>query len=313
MRLFSNSTNFPFMKLRFFFMFCSAMLIAFGMFHWNKAGINKYSVDFLGGTEIIVHFDKFVNPSEIRTALEESGIHGAVVQSFQGGSNDFTIRLKGDDTKEVAKTVDVALAKFEGLKHEFLKQDYVGPVIGEKIRKDAIVAIALSILIIGIYVTARFEWRFAVGACIAIVHDIFITAGIFVFFNGEIGAAFLAAILTVVGYSINDTIIIFDRVRENILESRAKKGSGKKQANGKAFSEMSLIEIFDISVNQTLSRTILTSATAVFVTAALCAYGGGALYDLSWALLIGIVFGTYSSVFIASPAVLLFSSDAGNE
>ena len=305
MRVISNDVNFPFMKFRFFFAIVSICLLAFSIFSWNKAGLAKYSVDFLGGTELILNFEKGVDSGQIRKALNDGGITGAIVQSFNSESNDFTIRLKGEDTDKAAKKVTQALEKIS--KVQVLKQDFVGPTIGKKIREDAFTCIGLSLLIIGIYITYRFEWRFAIGALVATIHDIIITAGTFIFFGGEVGSAFLAGMLTVVGYSLNDTIIVFDRARENILGSTSKKS--KVYSNGKKLHQMSFKEIFNLSINQTLSRTILTSGTTLFVTFALLKFGGGALYDLSLALLIGVVFGTYSSIFVASPSVLLLAKE----
>ncbi len=309
MRVISNDVNFPFMKFRFFFAIVSLCLLAFSIYSWNNAGLAKYSVDFLGGTELILSFDKKVDSGQIRKALTDKGIEGAIVQSFDSGSNDFTIRLKGEDTDKTAKKVTEALSTIA--KVEVLKQDFVGPTIGQKIRKDAFICIALSLLIIGIFITYRFEWRFAAGAVVATIHDIIITAGIFIFFGGEVGSAFLAGMLTVVGYSLNDTIIVFDRARENILGSASKKS--RTYSNGKKLHQMSFKEIFNLSINQTLSRTILTSGTTLFVTYALLKFGGGALYDLSLALLIGVVFGTYSSIFVASPSVLLLAKEGSSQ
>ncbi len=305
MKVISNDINLPFMKFRLFFAIVSVCLLAFSIFAWNKGGIAKYSVDFLGGTELILGFDKKVDSGQIRSALSKAGIQGAIVQSFDNESNDFTIRLKGADTDETAKKVTGALSELA--KVEVLKKDFVGPTIGQKIRKDAFICIALSLLIIGVFITYRFEWRFAVGASIATIHDIIITAGMFVFLGGEIGSAFLAGMLTVMGYSMNDTIIVFDRARENILGANSKKS--KVYSNGKKLHQMSFRELFNLSINQTLSRTILTSGTTLFVTFALLKFGGGALYDLSLALLIGVIFGTYSSIFVASPSVLVLAKE----
>ena len=152
---------------------------------------------------------------------------------------------------------------------------------------------------------------FALGAVAALFHDVIVCLGIFLLCGKSLNMATLAAALTIVGYSVNDTIIVFDRARENILGSTSKKS--KVYSNGKKLHQMSFKEIFNLSINQTLSRTILTSGTTLFVTFALLKFGGGALYDLSLALLIGVVFGTYSSIFVASPSVLLLAKEGGTQ
>ena len=308
MRKVFEKVNFNFMRWRWVFISISLALIAFGIFTWNKVGTNKYSVDFLGGTELIVKFEGSADPGQIRTKLETSGLQGVTVQAFEKNSNEYTVRLRGDSSQDVANKVKASLKEVNGKEIQILKQDYVGPIIGEKIMKDALIALVLSIIIISVYVTVRFEWAFALGAGLALLHDVLITAGVFVFIGGEVGASFLAAVLTIVGYSINDTIIVFDRVRENILASKTKE-IGKKIFNGKSLSSMSLSELMNLSVNQTLSRTVLTNLTVFIVIIALVQYGGGALSDLANSLFIGAIVGTYSSIFIACPTVLAFSRE----
>ena len=194
-------------------------------------------------------------------------------------------------------------AKFGADKLEIQKEDFVGPVIGEQIRTDGMTALGVALFIILIYISVRFELRFALGAIVALVHDIIITSGIFVFSGREISAAVLAGILTIIGYSLNDTIIVYDRIRENI-EKDIKKFGIKKGAG------TSLVQLINLSINQTLSRTILTSLTTFFVVFILWLFGGGAVSDLAFTLVIGVVVGTYSSIFIASPVLLYFAAKA---
>ena len=211
------------------------------------------------------------------------------------------MRKRGDKIRD-------ALAAIEGNSFELLKQDYVGPVIGEKIRSDGLKAMGIALVCILVYISFRFEWRFAVGAIIALIHDVTITTGVYVFSGREISAAVLAALLTIIGYSLNDTIIVFDRVRENLMESlKQKKGKKKKNSEDEGMGSLdgeSLPGVLNTSINQTLSRTVLTSFTTLFVVLTLWLLGGGAVADLAFALVIGVMVGTYSSVFIACTSVL---------
>ena len=315
MELISSTINLNLMKHRFLFFGVSLALIVFCVFVWFQRGADKYSVDFLGGTDVVVKFDNQVTIAQIRQALEKADIKGAVVQAFEGGSRDFSIRLKTQDSANAATTVDTGkkirevLASIEGSKFELLKEDFVGPIIGEQIRKDGLKSIVIALICILAYITFRFEWRFAVGAIAALVHDVLITTGLFVFSGKEISAAVLAAILTIIGYSLNDTIIVFDRIRENYaLALKAGSGKGKKKQN--SLANMSFVELVNHSVNQTLSRTVLTSLTTLFVVTSLWILGGGAVADLSFALVIGVIVGTYSSIFIACTVVLLLDQFA---
>lgn len=331
--------NINFMGVRYFFVVGSLLLIAFSLYVWFTSGIEKYSVDFVGGAEVVVHFDKPLNAGQIRDALTEKGITGAVVQSFASAKDlieqatgtadetadrkEFSIRLKGlgiadDDaagagkpdsiTMKTGDLIKDALTAIPDNSFELLKQDFVGPIIGDKIRSDGLKAMFIALICILVYVSFRFEWRFALGAIAALVHDVIITTGIFVLSEREISAAVLAALLTIIGYSLNDTIIVFDRIRENLsLEVRKSRKKRKKEAdNDDAFS---LTRLVNGSINQTMSRTLLTSLTTLFVVSTLWILGGGAVADLAYALVIGVVVGTYSSVFVACSTILALAND----
>ncbi len=286
----------------------SLTLIAGAIFTWIDRGDSKFGVDFSGGTELVIGFEKEVSAGEIRSALEGAGIKGASVQKFDpvaGGekSLEYSVRLKAEGESDGAALIKSALGNIENNKFQVLKQDFVGPIIGEQIREDGMTALVAALVCILLYVSFRFEWRFAVGAIAALMHDVFITTGIYIFTDREISVAVLAALLTIIGYSLNDTIIVFDRVRENI--NQALKKGGKKAKDRVATT---LTDIVNASVNQTLSRTLLTSFTTLFVVGALWLLGGGAVVDLAFTLVIGVVVGTYSSIFVACTALLFLKS-----
>lgn len=280
----------PFISCCIPFILVSVSLIVFSFYMWASKGESKYGIDFLGGTEVVVHFEKVVKTSDLRNNLNELGLSSAIVQSFEEDKNDFSIRLNGSAEEGMLKTLKDSFLKIDS-GYKILKQDVVGPVIGEQIRTDAVRAIIFSLIAILIYVSFRFEWPYAIGAVVALAHDVTITTGLFLFSGREINAGVLAALLTIIGYSLNDTIVIFDRVREKYNMVK-----GKTKAN--------VASVVNSSINETLSRTILTSLTVFFVVVVLWLMGGGAIQDLAFALVIGVVVGTYSTIFIASPILV---------
>lgn len=280
----------PFIRYCIPFILLSVSLIAFSFYMWTSTGNSKYGIDFLGGTEVVVRFEKAVKTSDLRKNLNELGFSSAIVQPFEEDQNDFSIRLNGSADEGMLKTLKEAFSKIDS-GYQILKQDYVGPVIGEQIRENGMRAIIFSLVAILIYVSFRFEWPYAIGAVAALAHDVIITTGLFLFSGREISAGVLAALLTIIGYSLNDTIVIFDRVRENFNTAK-----GKTKSN--------VASIVNTSINETLSRTILTSLTVFFVVVVLWLMGGGAIQDLAFALVIGVVVGTYSTIFIASPILV---------
>ena len=304
MEVISRTTQIDFLKYRYLWIAFSACLLAMTAYLWFSKGDEKFGVDFRGGTELIVRFNDPVSVADIRKAFEGGGVSESIVQGFETGQKDFSIRLSGDEsTTEGKKRVEGILKSISPAGYTMLKEDFVGPVIGEQIRKDAYYAIILSLIMIMVYVSARFEWRFAIGGVFAVFHDAIIAGGFCLLTDRPMSAGILAALLTIVGYSINDTIVIFDRIRENI--AKATKANAKKNLANQ--SQTDLIEVMNLSLNETLSRTILTSMTAFFVVTTLWLFGGGAVSDLSFALMVGILVGTYSTIFIACPTVLLFT------
>ena len=260
-------------------------------------GLN-YGIDFSGGTEVQVRFLEVVSVDEIRDFTKSIGIKKASVQSF-GEGNEFLIRMetiKGETQEETNTLVNAAVKKittglsknFEGA--ELRKVDTVGPQIGKELRTNGLLAIFYSLIMILIYVGFRFDFQFAPGAVICLFHDAIITLGVFALFQKEVNVQTLAAILTIIGYSLNDTIVNFDRVRENIP----------------LYKKKALEFIVNRSVNEVLSRTILTSVTTLLAVLCLFILGKGVVRDLAFTLAIGVVVGTYSSIYVASPLTILF-------
>ncbi len=281
--------NIDFVGKRKIFITISILLILMGIISLIIKGGPKYGIDFAGGTIVQIKFKKKVNIGDIRKAMGKN----VSVQSFGDSGDEFLLRFaqSSADTEALSKDITTKLIKnFGKNSYEIRRIEMVGPKIGKDLREKGLLAVIIALIGILIYVSVRFEFRFAVGAIIALVHDVLITLGLFSIMNKEIDLTVLAAFLTIVGYSLNDTIIVYDRIRENM----------KKYVKGL------FANIINRSINETLSRTILTSGTTLFVVLALFLFGGGVIHDFALALLIGIVVGTYSSIYIASPILLLF-------
>jgi len=303
----------PFMKYRGYAVLVSLIFFVFSLFVWIRAGEDKYGLDFLGGTELVLEFKEPTTLDEVRAAVEAAGYIDSVIQQFEDQPNEYSIKVKGEvgqqaqaeeeDGSSHKNLVSSSIRKaFAAKKFEVLKEDYVGPIIGEQIRTDGLIAVGLSLIVILIYTSARFEFAFAMGAVVALVHDVVISAGFYILSGREVNAAVLASLLTIIGYSLNDTIVIFDRVREN-LGKAMKTAAGEKLVATKA----GLSRILDESITQTLSRTLLTNFATSLVVIILWQFGGGAVSDLAFTFFIGLIAGTYSTVFIASPVVLAMS------
>ena len=312
MQFFKNVTTIDFLgrqKKAFVF---SIVLIVCSIASLGVRGLNL-GIDFTGGTLVELAYERSVNPSDIRTTLSNAGIEDGVVQYF-GTSKDILIRLPVDPeqaTAEQSSTVVGALRDEVGeqlaespegglqqcaspagavndCQIQMRRVEFVGPQVGGELTEKGGLAMLYALIGILIYVAIRFEWRFAVGSVVALIHDVLITLGIFSFLAIEFSLPVLAAILAVIGYSLNDTIVVFDRIRENFRKMR--KGQS--------------VEIMNRSINQTLPRTILTSLTTLLVVVTLIIAGGEIIKGFAIALLIGVIVGTYSSIFVASPTVL---------
>lgn len=255
-----------------------------------------YGIDFAGGTVVQVKYDKPVQIDLLREKLKNTQFASAGIQEF-GSPEEIILRLQNttaDVTKDTAEQVSAALQGTGNF--EIRRVDMVGPKVGKELQTQGILALLLSVLGILIYVAFRFEWRYGIAAIIALVHDVVITAGMVSLFNVEFDLTVLAALLTILGFSINDTIVIFDRIRETIRES-------------KDATRYSMADIINESVTNTLSRTILTVATVFFVILTLFLFGGEIIHGFSFAMLIGVIFGAYSSIFVASPFLIWFGYD----
>ena len=265
------------------FVICSILLLAF-------KGLN-YGIDFKGGTLIELRSnDSNVTVSKIRSTLLNMNLGDVSVKKF-GNENDFLIKFeKKDNNLTVIENIKDNLSKNVSFDFNFRRVESVGPKVSSELLKSGIIAILLSLGAMLIYIWIRFEWQFSVGAILALFHDVILTLGIFSLFSLEINLSIVAAVLTIVGYSMNDTVVIFDRVRENL----------------KKFSDIKIFELTNISINETLSRTIITSITTLLALLSIFFLGGEILKGFSLAMILGVVFGTYSSIYIANPILVLF-------
>jgi len=253
-------------------------------------GLN-YGVDFKGGTLIELRAnDSQINIFKLRQSLLNMKLGDVSVKQF-GNQNDYLVKFekKNDNNPNFIQEIKEDLTKSIGPGFNFRRVENVGPKVSAELLKSGIIAIGLSIVAMLFYIWIRFEWQFSLGAILALLHDVIITLGVFSFFNFEINLSIVAAVLTIVGYSMNDTVVIFDRVRENL----------------KKFSDIKIFDLTNISINETLSRTIITSITTLLALLSIYFLGGEILKGFSLAMILGVVFGTYSSIYIANPILVL--------
>ena len=289
---FFQETNFDFQgKRRIAFGF-SGVLIVIGLISLLFHGGPRLSIDFLGGLAIRLQFAQQVSEAEVRTALSEMGIASSEVKTIKeiGEDPEILIKVIGDEgSTAIQHEVTTGLQEyFKDNRIDVRSVDSVGARIGKELAGSAVLAVLVTLLLILIYLSWRFEFRFGVGAVVALFHDVLVTLGIFSLLNLEISLAVVGAFLTIVGYSLNDTIVVYDRIRENLK---------KKTSFG-------LEKVINLSINETLSRTVITSGTTLAVVLILYIFGGQVIHDFALALLIGVIFGTYSSMYIASPILL---------
>jgi preprotein translocase subunit SecF len=292
---FFGKTNIDFMGKRRILYAVSATVIGLGMLSLLVKGVN-YGIDFLGGTEIVVRFQNNVDVGDIRTAMDKAGFTKAEIKSF-GSDRDMLIRTpEQGEGNVVGDRIRSALqAQFPANPFIVQKEDKIGPKIGAELRRDAIYAVLASLVAILLYLGFRFKFLWAAGAVTALFHDVLLTLGLVSIFDGliphlnlEFNQTMVAAFLTLVGLSNNDTVVIFDRIREN----------------QKLFKSMDLVALINKSVNEVLSRTIITSGTVFVVLSVLLVFGGEVTRGFAFASLVGIVTGTYSSIYIASALVV---------
>ncbi|OBT07295.1 protein-export membrane protein SecF [Vibrio sp. UCD-FRSSP16_10] len=267
----------------------SLLMIAASVYTISTNWLN-WGLDFTGGTLIEVGFENPAKLDEIRTALDQRGFGDATVQNF-GSARDVIVRLRPHEDlqgEKLGAQIIQALEEGTGESVEMRRVEFVGPNVGDELAEAGGLAIIVSLICILLYVSMRFEWRLAAGAVLALAHDVIITIGIFSILQIEVDLTIVAALLTVVGYSLNDTIVVFDRIRENFR--RVRKGGS--------------VEIINGAITQTLSRTLITSGTTLFVVIALFTKGGANIHGFAMALLLGITVGTYSSIYVASNLAL---------
>ena len=264
----------------------SVILVILSLLILFFKGLNL-GVDFKGGTLIEIRSESSViNISEIRQSFLKMNLGDVTVKKF-GKKNDFLVKIEMNDTNNtsIIKSINDKLSSDLGSQINFRRVENVGPKVSAELLKAGFLAISLSLAAMLFYIWIRFEWQFSLGAIIAIVHDVIITVGIFSLLSYEINLSIVAAVLTIVGYSMNDTVVIFDRIRENLKKN----------------TKTSISEISNISTNQTLSRTLITSVTTLLALLSIYIFGGQILRGFSFAMIIGVLIGTYSSIFVATP------------
>ena len=282
--------NIPFNLFYKKFNILSLILIAVSLLFLLFKGLN-YGVDFKGGTLIELRTtDKTISITELRKSFIKMNLGDVSVKNF-GNENDFIIKFEKKDNLEENFIVNLKneLKKDIGDSFNFRRVESVGPKVSSELLKSGILAIALSLGAMLIYIWIRFEWQFSLGAIAAIFHDVIVTLGFFSILNLEINLSIVAAVLTIVGYSMNDTVVIFDRVRENLRK----------------FSDIEIFDLTNISINETLSRTIITSATTLLALLSIFIFGGEILKGFSFAMILGVIVGTYSSIYIANPILVI--------
>jgi preprotein translocase subunit SecF len=284
-------SNIPFNKFYKTFNFISLLLIIFSLFLLIFKGLN-YGVDFKGGTLIELRTNnQQITITQLRSSFIKMNLGDVSVKKF-GNDNDYLVKFekKRNDNSNFINEIKNELTLLLGKDFDFRRVENVGPKVSAELLRSGIIAIVISLAAMLFYIWIRFEWQFSVGAIAALFHDVIVTLGIFSLFSLEINLSIVAAVLTIVGYSMNDTVVIYDRVRENL----------KKLGDTKIF------EITNISINETLSRTIITSITTLLALLSIFFFGGEILKGFSLAMILGVIFGTYSSIYIANPILVFF-------
>ncbi len=295
MQLFKKTPTFDFVGKRKYAMLISSILFISAIVTLSVNWLNL-GLDFRGGIEIELGYSQTAKVEEIRKALNNNGYKGAIVTEIGSTGQNVTIRIsEKDNTSKVEvsnKVIDILKTKTDD-EFKIRRREFVGAKVGEELREDGGIAMLIALAGILVYVMLRFEWRFALGAITALIHDVGITLGFFSFFKINFDLTVLAAILAVIGYSLNDTIVVYDRIRENFRKIR--KGN--------------TLQVTNTSLNQTLSRTLMTSVTTLFVLSAMFFLGGELIRPFAIALIIGVLVGTYSSIYVASSMVLALKID----
>jgi preprotein translocase subunit SecF len=299
LEIFPNTPTIDFVRLRRPAFILSAVLLLAGFVSLVVKGGPNYGIDFAGGLLVHVRVDPSVTTDEIRAAAEAAQAGSVSIQQFESQPGEYLLRVATADEEVgggvAGKLKESLKAAFATRGYEELRTEIVGPQVGENLRWRAILAVVFSTIAMGIYIALRFDFWFGVGAGVALFHDVLVTVGALSIFNVEVDLSVLAALLTIVGYSVNDTVVVSDRIRENLYKE-------KKKSLGTVINE---------SLNQTLARTLLTGGTTFFVLLTLFFVGGGVIHGFAFTLLVGLVIATYSSIFIASPVVEMWSGHGG--
>jgi len=290
-----KNTNIDFIGFRKKMLVLSLMFVLLGVVGFVMIAIGKanLSVDFTGGTQLQVKFDGKVSIGELRNALVNGGINDVQIQEISG-TNEFFIKTKLSDTEQekIQDKLNAILSnEFKTANFQMLGSNMVGSTVGNQLKKNAIIAIVVSLACIIIYIAWRFTFVFGIAATIATFHDVLAVLGVFYVLQMEMNILFITALLTIAGYSLTDTVVVFDRIRENMAKMKSKKD---------------LSDVINRSINEVLSRTIVTSLTTLIAIGAILILGGKVLFDFSFALFIGVLVGTYSSVFVASPLIFMW-------
>jgi len=294
--LIKQESNFNFLSKKKSAIIVSSILIIFSILSFSMKGLN-FGIDFSSGYIVQLKFEKDLDISNVRNAFEKNGVSDSIIQYF-GSNNEIIIKFK-EDSSFSKDTVNNFLTKSLSKDYNFniLKLEFVGSQIGAELREKGEWAMLVALLCILLYIGLRFEFLFGIGAIIALIHDVIITLGIFSILQLEFNLSVLSAVLAVIGYSLNDTIVVYDRIRENSQTVR----------------NDSFIDVLNTSVNQTLSRTVITSLTTLFVLLSLYILGGAAVENFALAMIIGILIGTYSSIYIASTSLYYLGVDINKD
>ena len=289
-------TRIPFVANRTYAFLLSLLLIVGSLAALLTQGLN-FGIDFRGGTLMEVRTPGPADIPDIRAILSDLGLGEISIQEF-GAETDVLVRIQRQDGAEREQLAAIeAVKEALGSDLEYRRTEFVGPTVGEELKEDGALAVGLALLAILLYIWFRFEWQFGIGAIIALCHDIVTTIGLFALLQYEFNLATVAAILTIAGYSINDTVVVYDRVRENLRK----------------YKRMDLVDVFNMSINETLSRTTMTSVTTLLALFSIFFFGGEVLADFALAMIWGVCIGTYSSIFIAVPVLLYVNLKRGED
>ena len=301
LRLAPEKTNFDFFKHQWLTFGGSMLLMVLAFVFWGTMGLN-FGIDFKGGTTLRTESTQVIDVGAYRAALEGLDIGDVVITevfdpSFRSDQHVAMVRISSVDqeqaiSEEALNSVKAALTKMDP-QIKFTSVETVGPKVSGELVKTSVIAVALTSIGIMLYIWMRFEWQFALGGVLALLHDVFITIGIFAFFQLKFDLTIIAALLTILGYSINDTVVVFDRLRENLVN----------------YKTMPLKDVMNLSVNETLSRTLMTSITTLIAVGSMMVFGGDVIRGFSFAIFMGVLLGTYSSVYVAKNLVLFIGLD----